>query len=141
MPQGRKARTYGGPFVTRKSSLNHGSSSSMSRREPTPGKVGSSSSSGQLKQREAALLDALVEQRLSLRNSARVSSAVAQFWATLGKSSEEFIDSENFRHIHRRLSRVLAPELDDAQAERSWQEDWASESCGGASLASLAVYI
>ena len=134
MPGGRKARTIGenksfdkssGP---RKSSLTYGRSSSSSYMRCSHSKAAGSSS------REAALLDELVKQRLTLRDSARVRLAAAQFYATLGKGLEELIDSVDFCCIHRRLSRALAPELDDAQAEQSWQEDWASESHGGTSL-------
>ncbi len=64
------------------------------------------------------------EQRSAIKQSAKLRSATMQFWTTAGLKPDECMPRSTYIYIHRRISRVLAPELTEEEAEEAAEEDW-----------------
>merc|ERR1712185_271747 len=50
-----------------------------------------------------------------------------QFWATLGKGLNDTMTQDEYAFVHRRITKALAPELDDDEAEEAAEEDWVDD--------------
>ena len=82
----------------------------------------------------------LIQQRIELRGSPRIWTTAAQFWSTLGKQYGETMSRDEYAQVHRRIAKVLAPELTDDEAHEAAQEDWVEDLCGHAEM-TLARFI
>ena len=81
----------------------------------------------------------ILEKRNALKDSAKLRSAILQFWTTVGLEPDAHMTKENYIYIHRRLSRALAPELSNAEAVEAAEEEW-QEDLGGADYMTFALF-
>ena len=65
--------------------------------------------------------------RTQLRKSNRLRRACMQFWETLGKAPNEALSKAEYFSLHRCISKALAPEFIDEEAELAAQEDLSSD--------------
>ena len=78
--------------------------------------------------------DEVIQRRNSLASSKRIRSAILQFWTSCGLSLQERMDKETYALVHLSISRALAPELSEAEADASTEEDWLEDAGGAASI-------
>ncbi|KAL1515467.1 hypothetical protein AB1Y20_002091 [Prymnesium parvum] len=74
-----------------------------------------------------ALDPAAAEARRKLRASHRLRNVALQFWLTMGLGLEDTMSKKDYRFIHRRITKALAPELDDREAAEVADSDWAGD--------------
>ena len=72
--------------------------------------------------------------RAALRKSSRIRAAARQFWSTCGLGPEEAMSEELYNWLHRRIAKMLAPELAESEAQEAAAEDWRMDGGGGDSL-------
>jgi hypothetical protein len=64
------------------------------------------------------------EMRRAIRSSAKIRSASLQFWTASGLNAKQRMTFETYAYIHRRISKALAPELSDEEAQEAAAEEW-----------------
>lgn len=62
--------------------------------------------------------------RHSLRDSRGLKNAALLFWVTMGLGLDDVMSQEQYMFVHRRITRALAPELDDDEAAEVAEADW-----------------
>ena len=72
----------------------------------------------------------IVRKRQALKKSAKLRSAILQFWTTLGLPEDATMTKEQYIYIHRRLARALAPDLTAAEAVEAAEEEWKEDLAG-----------
>ena len=73
----------------------------------------------------------LLSLREKLRRSPKLKNAAAQYWATVGLEIHEAMTREQYTFVHRRITKALAPELEEDDAAEAAEEDWFDDLAGG----------
>ena len=64
------------------------------------------------------------KRRLEISRSAKIRTAAQQFWVTSGLSPDQAMPRDTYLFIHRRISKALAPELTEEEAQEAAEDDW-----------------
>jgi len=67
---------------------------------------------------------AMVERRIALLHSPAVVRACRQFWDTLGLADDAQVSFDQYRKVHRLVTRALAPEMRETEWEEACREEW-----------------
>ena len=72
--------------------------------------------------------------RAALRKSSKIRSAARQFWTTCGLGPKQTMSEELYTWLHRRIAKMLAPELTEHEAQEAAAEDWHMDGDGANTL-------
>lgn len=67
------------------------------------------------------------EERIKLRQSPRLRFVALQFWLTMGLEIDGLMSKKDYMFVHRRITKALAPEMEDEEAEEIAESDWAGD--------------
>ena len=75
-----------------------------------------------------------VVKREKLRSSPRLRNAAMQFWETLGLGVDDMMTKDDYTFVHRRITKALAPELEEDEAAEAADEDWLDDLAGNETM-------
>ena len=79
--------------------------------------------------------------RANLKKSQHLRAAAIGYWEAMGKHEHEDIITETeYRFVHARITKALAPELSEEEAKAAAREDW-DDDLGGATEMTLEMYL